>query len=306
MTCNHEIGFLEGIDPDVFIAWKWNAAVEALYYGDLIAGALVSNAIYCSICPSVAEYRCIKRFIDKDAQPLTNGEESIGCGMFLCQNCKDLKEQIEESKYLSDIWEDTPINVLDRLVSVANRSPNYDGIRADASFLTSNGELMRRMDEGMGLSEEEKSKVKKERMNNEGDEDKVEEKVTNKIEERIERIYDRIGKASGMWMEKGKGKEIKFPLREEIAGVGAKNWKDGPASKTKSESAPGMNEKSAPALRNIRGNGGGSSSGSRNEYAERTGKSAASQQTFGAEESMDFLGHSIGSTKRTARKRETC
>lgn len=145
----HEIALLERINPDVFHPRKWAASLECLAQGDKDGGALVWNAVYCSVCTSHAEWRCTTR------QHYGNEmEEEIGCGLVLCQICKDLLEKVEADKVMSGISEDNPFSVLDRLINMVAGSVwsvHYDdSLRADAWFLTSTGELMQRINQGMG------------------------------------------------------------------------------------------------------------------------------------------------------------
>jgi hypothetical protein len=295
MTCEHEVVKLEGIRPDVYDDHIWNAAVDALNRGDMVGGALVYNATYCSICPTHAEYRCsTKQHFGKDAKPLAKAEELLGCGLLLCQDCKDLMEKIIEHAATGWKWEEQPINVLDRLVSMAAKNVHHDGVRADASFLMSTGHLMLRMGQGMGLPEAEREGWMKDHASG----GRIEELDSDEdhINEEQQAMLDRIGKGRGTWMEKGK---IKMPPRLERGGE--KN-SIGPAlAKSTQQAKP----KSLPAPAKLKtGAGSGSEVMGGKAYAERTGKSIADKQIMGGEGNMDFFGFSMGSAKPTIEDRE--
>lgn len=125
---NHEIEPIEGMDPEKF---DHKAAVEWMMPGM----ASLAPFAWCSVCPSPAFFSCCtKPDIDLDGQDadlyLRNQK---GCGLVLCESCAVTLVSEHEGK-------------LDKLI---NSLENDDGdgrfgIRADASFLHSKGELLRR------------------------------------------------------------------------------------------------------------------------------------------------------------------
>ena len=126
---NHEIEPIEGMDPEKF---DHKAAVEWMMPGT----ASLAPFAWCSVCPSPAFFSCCtKPDIDLDGQDadlyLRNQK---GCGLVLCESCAVTLVSEHEGK-------------LDKLI---NSLENDDGdgifrIRADASFLHSKGELLRRV-----------------------------------------------------------------------------------------------------------------------------------------------------------------
>ena len=123
---NHEIQPIEGIDPNKF---DYKAVVEWMMPG------MASQApfAWCSICPSPAFFSCsTKPDIDMDGYDgdLYLGNHN-GCGLLLCESCAVTMVNEHEGK-------------LDKLIdSLENDGGDGRfGIRADASFLHSKGELL--------------------------------------------------------------------------------------------------------------------------------------------------------------------
>lgn len=126
---NHEIQLIEGMDP---VNFDYTAVMEWMMPGM----ASLAPFAWCSICPSPAFFCCsTKPDIDMDGQEddLYLGDQK-GCGLLLCETCAVALVSEHEGK-------------LDQLID-SLESDGGDGdfeIRADASFLHSNGELLRRM-----------------------------------------------------------------------------------------------------------------------------------------------------------------
>lgn len=126
---NHEIEPIEGMDPDNF---DFNAIMEWMMPGM----ASLAPFSWCSICPSPAFFSCTTKpdiNMDNQEEDLYLGDQK-GCGLLLCESCAITLVSEHEGK-------------LDRLIdSLGNdRGAGGFGIRADASLLHSEGELLRRM-----------------------------------------------------------------------------------------------------------------------------------------------------------------
>lgn len=157
MVCEaHEMGFIEDVlDPGVFQGEEWEKAIEAFEKGDGEGSGLVLGAKWCSVCPAFAEYRCVAAQedggIDGEIDMDIQGKRGrCGCGLLLCENCKDLLGKIEREKKISHAAKD--MNVLDQLVQMVGGDKfHYPiGVRADVSFLTTDGELNSRLGQGFG------------------------------------------------------------------------------------------------------------------------------------------------------------
>lgn len=153
MACQvHEMESMKDIDPRIYASSEdWYRAVVALENGDEEGSRLVLNAKWCSVCPAIAEYRCVAPQDDIIDDEFDEEERSrCGCGLLLCANCKDLLGKIEgEKRFARAVRE---MNVLDRLVRMVGSDKFHytAGARADASFLTSDGELNQRLEHGFG------------------------------------------------------------------------------------------------------------------------------------------------------------
>lgn len=162
MTCQgHRVRRIPGFNIDAGKPESLEASFKALAMGDKEGGELAVRTKWCSVCVAVAEHKCCtSQHYSDSAEPLANGNVLEGCGLFLCATCNDTFERIEKSKGNSP-----NVVVLDSLVKVRGdelwkhgRGKNGDGggddadrVRADAVFLTSKGELMERMAQGMDL-----------------------------------------------------------------------------------------------------------------------------------------------------------
>jgi hypothetical protein len=188
-------------DPKVWDDKAWEDAAEALKRDDDEGGALILNAKWCSICPNLAAFKCAS----KQAYDLCGGEEGDeGCGLLLCGECMDLMGKCVNAEIRRGR------QVLDAMVSEVRRNKLLypAGVRADAEFLTSEGELMFRVG-GAGIKAEE---------GEDADEDEVVEiqrlnqrgKGKGKDMSMFEAPYNQqpiIHSPSGDSKGKGKGKE---------------------------------------------------------------------------------------------------
>lgn len=151
MVCDrHEMKLIDDVlDPSVFRGETWEKAITAFESGDEEEGRLVLNAKWCSACPAFAEYRCVAGQVDVEVDKEGEEARGCGCGLLLCENCKDLLGKIEGERRFSRASE---MNVLDRLVQMVGVDKFHYPIsaRADASFLTTDGELISRLEHGFG------------------------------------------------------------------------------------------------------------------------------------------------------------
>jgi len=122
----------------------------ALAEGDKEGGALATHTKWCHICVAVAEYKCCTtQHYSENAEQVSAQENLKGCGLYLCATCNDILERIEKSK-----GNNLTVVVLDSLVRIRREElwkAESDKVRADAEFLTTRGELMVRMQQGMGV-----------------------------------------------------------------------------------------------------------------------------------------------------------
>ena len=191
MSCEkHEFAPME-IDAKAQNKRAMEKAVQALFINDHEGDWLAEDTKWCSICPSPAYYRCCARQVEDGilSGPAAPGSGS-GCGFLVCRDCHDLVLKI--SKYSS-----TSAEVLDRVIRHASTDLfTYEfGVRADASFLTSTGELMVRIQKGMG---EKVGTVEGDVDAGEGSGDGEEDN------NEIWNILERVGKGKGIWNEKAK------------------------------------------------------------------------------------------------------
>ena len=135
MGCNHhEFEPLE-LDPRLLVRGEMEKSAQALLVNDTAGGELAEQTKWCSICPSAAAFRCWTPTLLDEA----------GCGLQVCENCNDLLCKI--GKDSRDTTE-----ALNRTIHYAAKDLfNYEyGVRADASFLTTSGELNVRIQKGFG------------------------------------------------------------------------------------------------------------------------------------------------------------
>ena len=124
----HDIEPIEAMDPGIF---DYEAVAEWMMPGM----ASLAPFAWCSICPSPAFFCCsTKPDIDTNEQEedFYFGDQK-GCGLFLCDTCAVTLVNKHEGK-------------LDRLIDglESDLDDGGFGLRADATFLHSKGELLRR------------------------------------------------------------------------------------------------------------------------------------------------------------------
>ena len=152
MTCKpHQLRPMTDIDKRSFDAGELNRSLQALNMGDSGTGELASSTQWCSICTSVAHFRCCKtQSFSPSAVPnpdqacQTPASEFVGCGLNLCNICHWTLERIERSK------KKCKSNVIDRLIKARKVELwrwKGDELRADCEFLMENGEMMTRLRE---------------------------------------------------------------------------------------------------------------------------------------------------------------
>lgn len=125
---NHTIEPIEGMDPENF---DYKAVMEWMMPGMASLGPFA----WCSICPSPAFYYCsTKPDIETDGQEDLYLGDQQGCGLLLCESCAIALVSEHEGKL------ETLIDGLEN-----DGGDGGFGIRADANFLHSKGELLRRM-----------------------------------------------------------------------------------------------------------------------------------------------------------------
>lgn len=127
---NHDMQLIEGMDPEKF---DYGSVMEWMMPGM----ASLAPFAWCSICPSPAFFCCsTKPDIDVDGQEedLYLGDQK-GCGLLLCESCAFSLINEHEGK-------------LDKLIDSLEHDRGDGGfqVRADANFLHSDGELLRRME----------------------------------------------------------------------------------------------------------------------------------------------------------------
>jgi hypothetical protein len=164
----HEIRRIEGLDPR-------NFDVQAALEGVVVRMTEKKGneqmqddgTKWCSICIMPAFYECcVRPHFDKHGRA-TSPLDDIGCGLLLCEVCAFRMKGSHRQNLHSNFAEHANGNVnakcegnasscpaavkavltLDEhIASAATDAFNYpDGLRADVSFLTSEGELMRRL-----------------------------------------------------------------------------------------------------------------------------------------------------------------
>ncbi len=134
-------------DPRVWDDKAWGDAAEALKRDDDQGGSLILKARWCSICPNLAGFKCAS----KQDFDLSGGEEGDeGCGLLLCNECRDLMGKCVNAGIRKGR------QALDAMINEVTRNKLLyrGGVRADAEFLTSEGELMVRVG-GAGVVEDE-------------------------------------------------------------------------------------------------------------------------------------------------------
>ena len=161
MSCTaHEMKMLEDLDPRIFDVEEWDRSHAAWVAGDDKGASLLHESRWCSVCPEIAEYGCVAAQGEDDGYGYDNEDGDMkgstacgkGCGFLLCENCKDFLGKIEKEKEFSHNNNALEMNVLDMLVRIVDADKlHYPvGARADASFLTTEGELNRRLEYDFG------------------------------------------------------------------------------------------------------------------------------------------------------------
>ncbi|KAK2627618.1 hypothetical protein QTJ16_003584 [Diplocarpon rosae] len=143
------------IDMRVFDDEKWRQAIEEYSAGG--NGSLVRKTKWCAICPATATTMCctLQRFDAHGESGFCGeggnyeGSETEGCGLYLCEDCAVLLEKMVKGGAR------TGGRQLDTLVNhVECNTWRYpEGVRADAPFMTSTGELLERMKQGTFLTD---------------------------------------------------------------------------------------------------------------------------------------------------------
>ncbi|KAI9049737.1 hypothetical protein LZ554_005889 [Drepanopeziza brunnea f. sp. 'monogermtubi'] len=146
------------IDMRVFDDEKWSQAVEAYTTGG--DDNLVRKTKWCAVCPATATMMCCasqrfdaqgdSRYYGESGQHgRCDGAGEEGCGLCLCEDCAVLLEKMVKGGAR------TGGRQIDALVNhVRCNTWRYpEGVRADASFITSSGELLRRIEQGMGIAD---------------------------------------------------------------------------------------------------------------------------------------------------------
>lgn len=119
---------------------KWKKAWNAFQGGDMAGATFLLESRWCAICPSLAHRKCCTRQDD-------GGD---GCGLLLCDKCDELMGKIMKS----GVWEgNRALDAVAREITGIQRWLHPDGVRADAWFLTSKGELYQRLKKNFGLKE---------------------------------------------------------------------------------------------------------------------------------------------------------
>ena len=126
---NHCVEPIESMDPENF---DYKAVMDWMMPGM----ASLAPFKWCSICPSPAFFFCSTKTeiaMDGQVEDIYPGDLK-GCGLFLCESCAFTLVNENDGK-------------LDRLIDGLENDSGDEGfgIRADASFLHSDGELLRRM-----------------------------------------------------------------------------------------------------------------------------------------------------------------
>jgi hypothetical protein len=133
------------IDERVWDQEAWTKSMDALADDDEVGGELFLNARWCSVCPNLAKFMCCA----KQSFSADGGEDGgVGCGLLLCGECEELLGKFESSQPGGVSGGES----LDAVVGERTRYKLFygNGVRADAEFLTSDGELMVRIRQGMG------------------------------------------------------------------------------------------------------------------------------------------------------------
>jgi hypothetical protein len=144
MGCEkHDFEAIE-VDPRLLVQGEMEESIHALLINDKKGGELAEKTKWCSVCPSPAYFKCCALQPQDGAGDEVKNDAS-GCGLHVCEICADLLTKISKDSRNAG-------EALDRIIKIASKDLfNYEyGARADASFLTSTGELMTRIQKGLG------------------------------------------------------------------------------------------------------------------------------------------------------------
>lgn len=119
---------------------------------------IATSITWCSVCPALAFYACTSpQYFHASGEAVAEGEvesESVqGCGLLFCDACAELFRKVVAGRANTD--NSSGPKALDRMVQLAgSEAAEYeewrdDGLRADVSFITTDGQLMVRMRAGM-------------------------------------------------------------------------------------------------------------------------------------------------------------
>jgi hypothetical protein len=138
------------IDYRGFDDSEWFKAEKAIRRGDLLGGELILGSKWCSICPQLARFTCCA--IQTQTQEegiggrLVQDGDGGGCGLLLCEECEVLLRRCVKGGAKGS---EAVIDAMVRTIK-SNGWMYSMGVRADAEFLTGSGELMVRLEKGMG------------------------------------------------------------------------------------------------------------------------------------------------------------
>ncbi len=142
MLCDaHEILPIpaDQINSKIWDDWEWEKATLGYGNGEKEAREMFETAMYCSICPNVASWKCAR---EQEEGALGDG---TGCGLLLCEECEVLRV-----KCVNGMREGG--NLLGTMVREVKGNEWLwpGGVRADAEFLCEKGELGVRFTKGFG------------------------------------------------------------------------------------------------------------------------------------------------------------
>lgn len=170
MTCfKHQVVPLTVADTPLLDPQVVNKAAQAGFAGDFAPGKLLKEAKWCSICPSLADFKCCQEQIGFNG----DGEEVTvkGCGLYLCEDCEVLMGKaftglclplppsaFHFNSMITGGVTRNPEIIATVIGIIESQSYRFQtGVRADASFLTNEGELMVRLQQNFGQKDVEDS-----------------------------------------------------------------------------------------------------------------------------------------------------
>jgi hypothetical protein len=138
----------DDIDFRVFDDAELTKSKAAIWSGDEETARLFMEAKFCSICCDLAIYKCCTHQTFYLGSLDTKGAgRAGGCGLWLCALCKDIMNRCENSS-TADMDGGKMVDTLVKLSKEwidAGLRDKYPTLRADVDFLTSEGELIIRM-----------------------------------------------------------------------------------------------------------------------------------------------------------------